>query len=42
MELPNTKKKYINHIKYIYQSINKNNKEEIKEDEKENEKEDEK
>ena len=26
LEFPNTKKKYINHIKYIYQSINKNNK----------------
>ena len=35
LELPNTRKKYINHIKYIYQSINKNiqEEEENKEDE---------
>ena len=42
MELPNTRKKYINHFKYIYQSLKKNNKEQLREDEKENEKEDEK
>ena len=28
LELPNTRKKYINHIKYIYQTINKNIQEE--------------
>ena len=28
IELPSTKKKFINHIKYIYQFINKNNKKE--------------
>ena len=32
LELPITKNKFINHIKYIYQSINKNIKEEIKEE----------
>ena len=32
LELPNTRKKYINHIKYIFQEINKNNKEEIQEE----------
>ena len=32
LELPNTRKKYINHIKYIYQSINKNIQEEDNED----------
>ena len=37
LELPNTRKKYINHIKYIYQSVNKNIKEE-KDEDKEDEK----
>jgi len=37
LELPNTKNKYINHIKLIYQTINKNIKEENKEEEKDNE-----
>ena len=32
LELPNTRKKYINHIKLIYKSINKNIKEDIKEE----------
>ena len=32
LELPNTRNKYINHIKYIYQLINKNNKEEAHRD----------
>ena len=43
LEFPNTKKKYINHIKYIYQSINKNNKDNDKgEDDDDGDKEDEK
>ena len=43
LEFPNTKKKYINHIKYIYQSINKNNKDNDKgEDDDDGNKEDEK
>jgi len=29
LELPNTRNKYLNHIKYIYQLINKNKKEEV-------------
>jgi len=37
LELPNTRKKYINHIKYIYQSINKNIQEEVREGEDEDE-----
>ena len=32
MELPNTKKKCINHMKSIFQFVNKNNKEEMKEE----------
>ena len=39
LELPNTKKKYVNHIKYIYQAINKNIKEEVQEEDKEDEEE---
>ena len=27
-ELPNTKKKYLNHLKYVYQSLSKNAKDE--------------
>lgn len=43
LELPNTRNKYINHIKYIYQSINKNNKDNDKgEDDDDGDKEDEK
>jgi hypothetical protein len=43
LEFPNTKKKYINHIKYIYQSINKNNKDNDKgENDDDGDKEDEK
>ena len=41
LEFPNTKKKYINHIKYIYQSINKNNKDKGEDDD-DGDKEDEK
>ena len=41
LELPNTRKKYINHIKLIYQSINKNIKEDIKEDDNDDEENDE-
>ena len=37
LELPNIRKKYINHIKYIYQSINKNIQEEDREGEDEDE-----
>ncbi len=37
LEFPNTKNKYINHIKLIYQTINKNNKEENNEEEKDSE-----
>lgn len=39
LELPITKNKFINHIKYIYQSINKNIKEEIKEEDNDDEEE---
>ena len=46
LEFPNTKTKYINHIKFIYQYINKNNKENDKEEDEDkdndNDKEDEK
>jgi len=37
LELPITKNKFINHIKYIYQSINKNIKEDIKEEDNDDE-----
>ena len=36
LEFPNTKKKFINHIKFIYQYINKKNKEDDKKEEKDN------
>ena len=39
LELPITKNQFINHIKYIYQSINKNIKEEIKEEDNDDEEE---
>ena len=42
LELPNTRKKYINHIKYIYQDINKNIQEEKNEEDEDDEIEDEK
>ena len=38
LELPNKRNKFINHIKYIYKDINKNNKEDVKGEEKEDEK----
>ena len=41
LELPITKNKFINHIKYIYQSINKNIKEDIKEEDNDDEDEEE-
>ena len=42
LELPNTRKKYINHIKYIYQAINKNIQEEEEKEDEDDEIEDEK
>lgn len=41
LEFPNTRKKYFNHIKYIYQAINKNIKEEVQDEDNEEEEENE-